>query len=83
MSSKIHVALSANARHIWQMNGIHVVKQLSPLIPKFFSPGADITVNEQLVAYRGRCTFQQYQASKPAKYGVKSLGTGMRIPVIP
>ena len=36
-----------------------------------FIPGADITVDEQLVAFRGKCPFRQYIPSKPAKYGIK------------
>lgn len=30
-----------------------------------------LTVDEQLVPYRGRCPFRQYMKSKPAKYGIK------------
>ena len=33
--------------------------------------GTDITVNEQLVPFRGRCPFRQYFPSKPAKHGIK------------
>ena len=29
------------------------------------------TIDEQLVAFRGRCSFRQYIPSKPAKYGIK------------
>jgi hypothetical protein len=28
-------------------------------------------VDEQLVAYRGKCSFRQYIPSKAAKYGIK------------
>jgi len=31
----------------------------------------NVTVDEQLVTYRGRCPFKQYIASKPRKYGIK------------
>ncbi|XP_031335147.1 piggyBac transposable element-derived protein 4-like [Photinus pyralis] len=34
-------------------------------------PGPDLTIDEQLVAFRGRCPFRQYIPSKPAKYGLK------------
>lgn len=34
-------------------------------------PGKNITIDEQLVPYRGRCPFRQYIPSKPAKYGIK------------
>ena len=36
-----------------------------------FSLAAYITVDEQLVPFRGRCPFTQYMPSKPAKYGIK------------
>lgn len=37
----------------------------------FFVPSAEMTLDEQLLAFRGRCPFRQYIPSKPAKYGVK------------
>ncbi|XP_064841881.1 piggyBac transposable element-derived protein 4-like [Oncorhynchus masou masou] len=37
-----------------------------------YNPGPDVTVDEQLVPFRGRCPFRQYIPSKPAKYGIKS-----------
>lgn len=33
----------------------------------------DLTVDEQLVSFRGRCSFRQYIPSKPGKYGLKIL----------
>ena len=36
-----------------------------------YIPGPDMTVDEQLVPFRGRCPFRQYIPSKPAKYGIK------------
>lgn len=33
--------------------------------------GEDVTVDEKLEGFRGRCSFIQYIPSKPAKYGVK------------
>ncbi|TWW71426.1 hypothetical protein D4764_17G0009090 [Takifugu flavidus] len=41
-------------------------------LPYLFNPGPDVTVDEQLVPFRGRCPFRQYMPSKPAKYGIKS-----------
>ncbi|XP_077368563.1 uncharacterized protein LOC144013470 [Festucalex cinctus] len=41
------------------------------ILPKLFNPGRDICVDEQLVSFRGRCSFKQYIPSKPAKYGIK------------
>ena len=40
-------------------------------LPKLYIPGPDVCVDEQLVAFRGRCGFRQYIPSKPAKYGIK------------
>ncbi|KAI5087140.1 dual specificity protein phosphatase 26 isoform X1, partial [Silurus meridionalis] len=36
-----------------------------------FNPGRDVTVDEQLVPFKGRCRFRQYMPMKPAKYGLK------------
>jgi len=51
-------------RDVWTM----FVAQLR----KFYIPGTDLTVNEQLVPLRGCGPFRQYIPSKPAKYGVKA-----------
>ena len=40
-------------------------------LPLLYNPGPNITVDERLVAFRGRCPFRQYMPSKPAKYGIK------------
>lgn len=32
-----------------------------------------LTVDEQLLAFRGRCSFKQYIPSKPAKYRLKCM----------
>ena len=36
-----------------------------------FVSGLILTVDEQLVTFRGRCLFRQYIPSKPGKYGIK------------
>ncbi|KAK5887853.1 hypothetical protein CesoFtcFv8_016414 [Champsocephalus esox] len=41
-------------------------------LPYLYEPGPEVTVDEQLVPFRGRCGFKQYMPSKPAKYGIKS-----------
>lgn len=38
---------------------------------KMYNPSEFVTVDEQLVPYRGRCPFKQFIPSKPAKYGLK------------
>lgn len=40
-------------------------------LKKHYIPGANLTVDEQLVPYRGRVSFRQYIPSKPDKYGMK------------
>lgn len=36
-----------------------------------FSLGENVTIDEMLPAFRGRCGFRQYIPSKPSKYGIK------------
>ena len=36
-----------------------------------YKPSSHITIDEQLVLTRGRCSFRQYIPSKPGKYGIK------------
>lgn len=38
---------------------------------KHYSPNSHLTIDEQLVAFRGKCPFRVYMKSKPAKYGIK------------
>ncbi|CAF1236584.1 unnamed protein product [Rotaria sordida] len=43
------------------------VKQL----PQHFIPSENLTIDEQLVPFRGRCSFVQYIPKKTSKYGLK------------
>ncbi|KAE8296805.1 hypothetical protein D5F01_LYC05571 [Larimichthys crocea] len=36
-----------------------------------FNPGPEVTVDERLLPFRGKCPFRQYIPSKPGKYGIK------------
>lgn len=45
----------------------HVVENFQ----KHYVPGENVTLDEQLVPFRGRCSFKQYIKSKPARYGIK------------
>ncbi|XP_043462873.1 piggyBac transposable element-derived protein 4-like [Leptopilina heterotoma] len=38
---------------------------------KHFTPGQNVTLDEMLESFRGRCSFRQYMPIKPAKYGIK------------
>lgn len=39
---------------------------------KYYTPTECMTIDEQLLSFRGRCSFKQYIPSKPAKYGIKT-----------
>lgn len=58
-----------------QTDKLAPIREVSQLLvnnfQKYFSPSEYLTVDEQLLAFRGRCGFRQYIPSKPAKYGVK------------
>jgi hypothetical protein len=36
-----------------------------------YKPGPYVTVDDQLMSFRGRCPFKVYIPSKPGKYGIK------------
>ena len=38
---------------------------------KYYTPSDCVCIDEQLIGFRGRCSFRQYIPSKPAKYGIK------------
>ena len=38
---------------------------------KCYSLGQNVTLDEKLEAFRGKCVFRQYIPSKPSKYGIK------------
>ncbi|CAH1990806.1 unnamed protein product [Acanthoscelides obtectus] len=40
---------------------------------KYFSPSEYLTIDEQLLAFRGRAAFRQYISNKPSKYGIKTF----------
>lgn len=40
-------------------------------LANLYSPGENLTIDEQLLPFRGRCSFKQYIPSKPDKYGLK------------
>ena len=41
-------------------------------LPLMYDPGPHVTVDEQLVPFRGRCGFRQFMPRKPARYGLKT-----------
>ena len=36
-----------------------------------YYPNQDLTVDESIIGYRGRCRYLQYNPNKPVKYGLK------------
>ncbi|XP_039468119.1 piggyBac transposable element-derived protein 4-like [Oreochromis aureus] len=40
-------------------------------LPAMYRPGPEVTVDERLVPFRGRCPFRQYMPSQPARYGIR------------
>ncbi|KAJ8406096.1 hypothetical protein AAFF_G00309840 [Aldrovandia affinis] len=40
-------------------------------LPLIYNPGPQVTVDERLVPFKGRCPFRQYMPNKPGKYGIK------------
>lgn len=38
---------------------------------KWYEPSSYLTIDEQLVGFRGRCAFRMYIPNKPNKYGIK------------
>ncbi|KAG5868618.1 hypothetical protein JTB14_023217 [Gonioctena quinquepunctata] len=59
---KEHGKLAA-IRNIWDM--------FVDNCKKSFEPYEQITVDEQLVCFRGKCLFRQYIKYKPGRYGIK------------
>ncbi|XP_037533781.1 piggyBac transposable element-derived protein 4-like [Nematolebias whitei] len=41
------------------------------LLPLMFNPGPEVTVDERLLPFRGKCPFRLYMPSKPGKSGIK------------
>ena len=48
-----------------------VFDEMNKLFLRYYTPHEYLTVDEQLVPFRGRCSFKQYLPSKPDKYGMK------------
>lgn len=64
-SNRLKTDRLAAFRDVWNIFG----EQLESV----YKPSANLTIDEQLVAFRGRCSFKQYIPSKPDRYGIKIL----------
>lgn len=58
-----------------QTDKLAPIRQISDLFKiqllNNYSVGTNVTIDEKLEPFRGRCSFRQYIKSKPAKYGIK------------
>lgn len=48
-----------------------IFNEFVELCQRYYIPGTYLTIDEQLLAFRGRCAFRMYLPNKPAKYGIK------------
>ena len=48
-----------------------IFDEINKLLLRYYTPHEYLTVDEQLVPFRGCCPFKQYLSSKPDKYGMK------------
>lgn len=49
----------------------NVFDEVNKMLSKYYEPGSFLTVDEQMVGWRGRCPFLQFMPKKPDKYGMK------------
>lgn len=57
-----------------------LVDSFVSLCKKYLNPGKFLTVDEIMVAYKGRyCSFQQYMMNKPIQYGIKVYATACSV----
>ena len=45
----------------------------APLYRQVYGPGQALSIDESMVAFKGRCFFKQYMPSKPTKWGIKAF----------
>ena len=50
---------------------LEISEDFEKLLRRYYTPGPFIAVDEQLVAFRGRCAFRMYMPKKPDRYGLK------------
>ena len=66
------VAARRSCRSLYKFSPIRNVFEIwNESILDTFVPGLNLTVDEQLVTFRGCCPFREYMPSKPGKYCIK------------
>ena len=62
-------------RHHWSPDKLQPIREVfetwDSYLRDFYTWRPSMTVHEQLVCFRGRCSFKQYISSKPGEYGIK------------
>lgn len=48
-----------------------IFEECNKMFSKYYEPGSFLTVDEQMIGWRGRCPFMQFMPKKPDKYGMK------------
>jgi len=50
-----------------------VVSEIIYQSNKYYKPEKEITIDESMISFRGRCSLVQYMPAKPIKYGLKAF----------
>lgn len=48
-----------------------IFEEINKMFSRYYVPGSFLTVDEQMIGWRGRCPFMQFLPNKPDKYGMK------------
>ena len=50
-----------------------VISEIISQSNKYYKPEREITIDESMISFRGRCSLVQYMPAKPVKYGLKAF----------
>lgn len=50
-----------------------IFNKFVPNCQRIYTPGANMTIDEMLISFRGRCKYKMYIPNKPCKYGLKLM----------
>ena len=56
---------------LYKLAPIRALFELCPTLQDAYIPHENVTVDEQLLTFRGRCPFKQYIPFKPGKYEIR------------